>query len=227
MPASETAATAPPSGYRERLLQAVGGEQAFERRFDARTHSPDRRARIELDNADALWQRGEEAVRSAGGDDGMAAEWGERFLRKWLAYQAAGARVMNWMITGPARFPVERNRKRMETEQRRYEEMAAHVEGAAGWARRRLESAARAEASEAAKAAGIEHESKPFPGGRLVLNRAIDRVQLVFDEKPDAETIAQLKSRAFRWSPREGAWQRQLTRNGLWAAEAIVKSVSP
>jgi hypothetical protein len=50
-------------------------------------------------------------------------------------------------------------------------------------------------------------------------------VQLVFEGRPEPEVIAQLKGRAFRWSPREGAWQRQLTQNGVWAAEFIAKSL--
>lgn len=212
--------------YRERLLAAVGGYERFERTFDQRTHYPERAATSAVESGVEWWAVGDDSVRRAGGDDALADEWGERFLRKWVAYHSAGARTINWFITGPARFPIERNKKRMETEQRRYEELKAHVDGAASWAARRHRSAAKAEASEAAKASGVEHEEKAFPGGRIVLNKAIDRVQLVFDDRPAPDVIAQLKSRAFRWSPREGAWQRQLTRNGVWAAEAVAKSLN-
>lgn len=209
---------------RERLLTAVGGWEAHERSFHQRTHSPERRANGELDSGVTLWARGEATVLAAGGDAAMVAEWGERFLRIWAAYQFAGRRVMNWMITGPANFPVERNRKRGETEHKRLEELLAHVDGAASWTRRRLRSAERAATSEAAKASGIEMKEKAFNGGRIVMNKPLDRVQLVFEGRPAPDTIAMLKSRAFRWSPREGAWQRQLTQNGVWAAEFVAKA---
>jgi len=211
--------------YRERLAQAVGGEAAFEHSFDARTFNPDRAAARALDDGAAMWAEGVAAVTTAGAGEDLISLWGERFLKKWLAYQHAGARVMNWMITGPARFPVDRNRKRMDTEMKRLDELLAHVKGAGDWARRCLRSAAKAEASAATKESGVELKEKTFSGGRLVLNTAIDRVQLVFDGRPAPDVIQQLKSRAFRWSPREGAWQRQLTRNGVWAAEAVVKSL--
>lgn len=214
------------SPYRERLLVAVGGEQKFQDYFNWRTHFPERAAAAALDGGAQWWEAGIERVHLAGGDDELQAEWGERFLKKWLALQHAGARTMNWFITGSARFPVERNNKRMETERKRFDELKAHVDGAYAWTARRLRSAARAATSEAAKAAGVEYEEKAFPGGLIVMNTAIDRVQLVFDGRPAPEIIATLKSRAFRWSPREGAWQRQLTRNGIWAAEAVVKTLS-
>ena len=181
---------------RERLLAAVGGWETHERSFHQRTHSPERRANGELDSGVTLWRRGEDAVRAAGGDETLVTDWALRFLRKWTAYQFAGRRVMNWMITGPANFPVERNRKRGETEHKRLEEMLAHVDGAGAWARRRLRSAEKAAASDAAKASGVEHKEKEFTGGKVVLNKAIDRVQLVFDGKPAPDMIAQLKSRA-------------------------------
>lgn len=211
--------------FRDRLVAAVGGEWEFEDAFNWRSHYPDLAARSALDSGDAMWAEGVLAVIAAGGDVGLCDLWGERFLKKWLAYQHAGARVANWAITGPARFPVERNNKRMATEMKRLDELLLHVKGAGDWARRQLRSAAKAEASAAAKASGVEHREKAFPGGKIVLNKELDRVQLVFDGKPDPDVIAQLKGRAFRWSPREGAWQRQLTQNGVWAAEAVAKSL--
>jgi hypothetical protein len=77
-------------------------------------------------------------------DDGAAieqlkAEWLGRFRGAWAAYQHAGARTLNWMVTGPARFPVERNRKRMDTEHRRLEEMIAIANGVGAWAEKRIQ----------------------------------------------------------------------------------------
>lgn len=211
--------------YRDRLVAAVGSERKFEDAFTWRSHFPERAARSALEGGESMWAEGAAAVVAAGGDTTLCDVWGERFLRKWLAYQHAGARVANWAITGPARFPVERNNKRMATEMKRLDELLFHVKGAGDWTRRQLRSAAKAAASDAAKTSGVEHREKPFSGGKIVLNKAIDRVQLVFDGRPDSEVIAQLKARAFRWSPREGAWQRQLTQNGVWAAEAVAKSL--
>lgn len=207
-----------------RLLTAVGGSERFRRSFDARTHFPERTADRALADAAGLMIGGVIKLREGGLDEQGAEIWQDRFVRLWVAYQQAGARVMNWFITGPAGFPVERNRKRMEIERRRWEEFKAHADGAVAWARRRARSAERAELS--ARGAEVTHPENSFPGGRLVRNTTLDRVQLIFDAKPSPEIVRELKSRAFRWSPREGAWQRQLTRNGLWAAEAVVKAIS-
>lgn len=61
-------------------------------------------------------------------------------------------------------------------------------------------------------------ESTKFDGGEIVRNLDADRLQILFDEKPDEETRAALKSNGFRWSPRYNAWQRQLTQNAESAA---------
>lgn len=50
-------------------------------------------------------------------------------------------------------------------------------------------------------------------GFKVERNNDINRLQLKFDGKPDANTRSILKSNGFRWSPREGAWQRQLNAN--------------
>ena len=61
-------------------------------------------------------------------------------------------------------------------------------------------------------------ENTKFDGGEIVRNLEADRLQILFDEKPDEETRAALKSNGFRWSPRYSAWQRQLTPNAEQAA---------
>ena len=51
------------------------------------------------------------------------------------------------------------------------------------------------------------------------------RVQLIFDGKPDDDTRALLKSYGFRWSPRNSAWQRQLTDNGRRSARQLMREL--
>lgn len=52
-------------------------------------------------------------------------------------------------------------------------------------------------------------------GYKVVNNHEAERVQILFDEKPDEETRTRLKRNGLKWSPRFGAWQRKNTYNGL------------
>ncbi len=61
-----------------------------------------------------------------------------------------------------------------------------------------------------------------FDGGRIVHNVEQNRLQILFDNKPDEETRATLKSHGFRWSPKNQAWQRQLTPNAIYDANHIL-----
>ena len=61
-----------------------------------------------------------------------------------------------------------------------------------------------------------------FDGGRIVRNATENRLQILFDDIPDADTRLALKSHGFRWSPRNQAWQRQLTKNAEYAAQKIL-----
>lgn len=56
-----------------------------------------------------------------------------------------------------------------------------------------------------------------FDGGRAKANADENRLQLFFDGKPSDEIRDALKKEGFRWSPRFGAWQRQLTPNAYRA----------
>ena len=69
-------------------------------------------------------------------------------------------------------------------------------------------------------------EGWEFDGGSVVVNTEANRLQILFDEKPDAELRAELKGHGFRWAPSQGAWQRQLTGNALYAARRI-KAIAP
>lgn len=62
-------------------------------------------------------------------------------------------------------------------------------------------------------------------GIEVVENAEAMRIQLIFDGIPDAETRELLKSNGFRWSPSFGAWQRQLTSNGIYATKETLNKI--
>lgn len=61
-----------------------------------------------------------------------------------------------------------------------------------------------------------------YDGFQLIRNAAENRLQIIFDEIPDPDMREKLKSNGFRWSPRNQAWQRQLTENAERAARSIL-----
>lgn len=63
-------------------------------------------------------------------------------------------------------------------------------------------------------------------GGTVEANREDNRLQIYFEEKPDEKTRETLKENGFRWSPKAGAWQRQLNDNAIYAADRI-KCIQP
>lgn len=212
------------AAIRTRLLASVGGDMPrFVGWFSQRTFHPERQAESALSGAAGHIAEVCEKLASVGATPEQTEAWVAGAVKRWAALQAAGSRTINWMITGPARFPVARNQKRMDVEHKRLEEWLDYADGWVAWFNRqtrRAEKAALAEVS-----AATEHRTIEFDGVKLVQNTTLDRIQLVFDGKPDAETIADLKKAAFRWSPREGAWQRQNTNNGVQAAYRILRAL--
>lgn len=51
------------------------------------------------------------------------------------------------------------------------------------------------------------------------------RIRLYFDGKPDEETRKLLKGWAFKWSPNNGCWQRQLTNDARYATRQVLKKL--
>jgi hypothetical protein len=66
-----------------------------------------------------------------------------------------------------------------------------------------------------------EFASWAFPGGKAEINLDENRLQLFFDDKPPQEQREVLKKNGFKWAPSQGAWQRQLTRNAIYACDRI------
>ena len=60
-----------------------------------------------------------------------------------------------------------------------------------------------------------------FDGGTVEANKEDNRLQIFFEEKPDEKTRETLKENGFRWSPKAGAWQRQLNDNAIYAADRL------
>ncbi len=60
---------------------------------------------------------------------------------------------------------------------------------------------------------------------KVIENTELMRIQIVFDEKPGGAIRSILKSNGFRWAPTQNAWQRQLTTNGKYALNKILKDL--
>lgn len=136
------------------------------------------------------------------------------------------SQCMSTMITGPANFPVARNRKKLDSEQKANEalcQFSISIEVAKRIRKRQRnqEVAARVDSG------GFETTTLfEKPGIKVVNNKALERVQIVFDNKPSAEIRDKLKDQAFRWSPKNNAWQRKNTKNGLRAAEFVFEEIA-
>lgn len=61
---------------------------------------------------------------------------------------------------------------------------------------------------------------------RVVKNSEEMRLQYFFDGKPDREVINIMKSNGFKWSPKNKAWQRQLTANAEYAGRRVNEALN-
>lgn len=80
---------------------------------------------------------------------------------------------------------------------------------------------ARMEKLKAAKAKEtIDYDTSYF---RAVENTEMMRLQLFFDEKLEAEIREAIKYHGFKWSPKNGCWQRQITDNARYSLKCLIK----
>lgn len=77
-----------------------------------------------------------------------------------------------------------------------------------------------------AEAVQANDEEIEIAGVKVELNAQDNRIRLFFNGKPDSDTIAALKGSAFKWSPSNSAWQRQMTGNAIRAAETILNDLA-
>ena len=65
-----------------------------------------------------------------------------------------------------------------------------------------------------------------FNGGRVVVCNSDERMRFYFDEIPSVEVRNLMKRNAFKWSPKNGAWQRQLTANCKYDTKRILAELN-
>lgn len=82
-----------------------------------------------------------------------------------------------------------------------------------------------AELDKEAERAASAPEDVEGEGYTIRENSEIGRIQIFFDDKPDADVRALLKSYGFRWAPSQGAWQRMLNENGRRAAKDVIEKI--
>ena len=64
-----------------------------------------------------------------------------------------------------------------------------------------------------------------FKGGKVIHNKEINRIQILFDDKPNEDIRNQLKHNGFHWSRYEGAWQRQFNQRTVYVTNELIKNV--
>jgi hypothetical protein len=67
-----------------------------------------------------------------------------------------------------------------------------------------------------------EYNNKFF---KVVENTELMRLQIFFDDKPEEDVRSTLKSGGFKWSPKNGCWQRQLTSNAKYSLNRIIEKL--
>ena len=72
------------------------------------------------------------------------------------------------------------------------------------------------------KMAELEDEKITYLWGEYHRCFSEERYRFVFDDKPEQEVINLLKSEGFKWSPKNKAWQRQMTPNAGRAVRRIL-----
>lgn len=75
--------------------------------------------------------------------------------------------------------------------------------------------------------ANTENENKyiQVDGLQVVEDSTDMRIRIIFDEIPNEETRTLLKSYGFKWSPKNSAWQRQLTANGIYSTKRVLEKL--
>lgn len=144
-------------------------------------------------------------------------EWAvEKFTRLFLKSLAAKSRCASPAVTGPAKFPVAKMQKYNQWEQNATQAMFGFVDKV-----RKPPAQPRTELDY-----GIKEGEKQYTHFKAIKNIEQNRLQLFFEGKPDEAIRTILKKCGYKWSPRNTAWQRQLTPNAISNLRYVIDQVN-
>jgi hypothetical protein len=164
----------------------------------------------------------------------------DRYAKKFAEWINKGYRIdmmcPSVLISGAGNFPQRRKEKQNRAEDRHMEEYqninripepihATYILQNLGQNIRNVEQ--RIEQLEKAKAKPTSDITDQYNTTvcKVIENTDIMRLQLIFDGKPSEDIRDILKSHAFRWSPSNEAWQRQLTNNAKYETKTLLKEI--
>lgn len=114
----------------------------------ARTFEPETRARVAqedyLNHMQDVYEKSASLAETPEQKEILATElerYKQGYIKRYYALVDAGSRVMNPMVTGPAKFPTARNQKALDIEQKRREELLSWSKRAQNAIQKRLLSA--------------------------------------------------------------------------------------
>lgn len=199
------------------------------------SHSPTERGeQVQADYLRQVESVAQQLAQAAKSDEAKAEAarqleaYRDGYAKRVKAWMAAKGQTFSWAVTGrggltPAK--IRSNEKKMETERRRLDEL---VEWKKKAERRALKAVQEVDNPPPPPKPKADDGRVPFFQHRDEANAvtieddaSADRIRLHFDGRPSAEMIAKLKSRGFRWSRAQGAWQRQRTDNARHAIRAL------
>lgn len=75
------------------------------------------------------------------------------------------------------------------------------------------------------QAKAVDSSEETLKYFKVIRNSELMRLQLIFEDKPNDELRSLLKHNGFKWSPKNGAWQRQLTNNAEYSLKKIIEEL--
>lgn len=163
----------------------------------------------------------EQASGAADENKEQAKTLAERYSRRLADYYNKSARVEmmcpSVMISGASNFPVRKKEKQNAARDRLVDEWSCLEQ-----LRNRIIRLKTYTPPKAVKQGVATKESFDNPYFRVVQNEELNRLQLLFEGKPDEETRSLLKANGYKWSPKNTAWQRQLTPNAKVSVRYII-----
>lgn len=64
-----------------------------------------------------------------------------------------------------------------------------------------------------------------FNNGEVRFDKKDNRVKIYFDEIPDKDVREELKSHAYKWSPKNQCWQRKLTQDAIYMTKKMFEDI--